>query len=323
MRADLAEQTAILRAQRAHLRLDLIGRERARVGDKMHVFDIQFIANQCGERGIQLRTLYIQRAQRLTNLDVRGIAAGAAQLNDVHNLFHRSFELGIDSALVAAREVAQMHGILRAGEIADDQILIHRFRHERNVRRAELRKRDQHSVQRVIRRLLVARPFASPEALLAQADVPVRQLVHEILNRAGGFGDLQLRQTFVDEFHQRIQLRKRPFVHQRVVAFLGAINLRLVIIDRRVHGEERVGIPERAHEFALHFADEIAGEARRQPRGARRIEVPANRVRALLVQHVPRIDDVAEMLAHLRAFRVLNMAHDEAVLERRAVEDQR
>ena len=64
-------------------------------------------------------------------------------------------------------------------------------------------------------------------------------------------------------------------------------------------------------------------ETVRQPRCGVGIEIPADRVCAKLVQCVERIDGIAFGLAHLLSVFILHMSHDDDVLVRRLIEDQR
>ncbi len=114
---------------------------------------------------------------------------------------------------------------------------------------------------------------------------------------------------------------------------LGAhLELRLVVhrlrIDLgrgqvRVGDPERVGVPERQQELAHRLADGVDVEAVARPRLLRGEVVPAERVRAVAVDHLPGIDDVAAALRHLLALGVEDQAQADAVAEARGVEQQR
>ena len=98
---------------------------------------------------------------------------------------------------------------------------------------------------------------------------------------------------------------------------------RVVFVYLRVQHEERIGVPKRAQELALALADVLRAETRRQPRHRRTVKIPPDRVRALLVEHRPRIDDVALVLGHLDAVLVVDVTQNYAILERRPVKQQR
>ena len=201
------------------------------------------------------------------------------------------------------------------------QVLIHGFGHERRKRREQAAQRLEHGIERFERGQLAALHALAPEALARAAHIPVGELIHKGGDGARGFGDVVSRQALVHGLHQGIQPGEQPFVHAG--EFRGLFLLRVVAIDGGVQAEEGVDVPQRAHEFALRFADHIAREAAGQPRRAHGIEVPAHGVRALLIQHIPRVHHVALVLAHLLAVLILHVAQHQAVFKRRAVEDQR
>ena len=140
--------------------------------------------------------------------------------------------------------------------------------------------------------------------------------------RPGGFGDLVILHALVHVLHQAVQPGKHPFVHQRQVLFPGLLGGGLIVVDGGVQGEEGIRVPQGAHELALHVAYQLAGEPGGQPGSGGGVEIPAHRVRALLVQHVPGIDHVADVLAHLPALGVLHVPQHDAVFKGRPVEQQ-
>ena len=98
--------------------------------------------------------------------------------------------------------------------------------------------------------------------------------------------------------------------------------LGIEVIDIGVQHEERIGVLQGGHELALAFVDGLVAEAAGQPGSAGRVEIPADRVRALLVQHRPRIHHIAQMLGHLAALRILHVTHHDTVFKGRAVKQQ-
>ena len=97
---------------------------------------------------------------------------------------------------------------------------------------------------------------------------------------------------------------------------------RLDAVDVRVHHVEAVRVPQLQQELAQRLADRVDAELVAVPRRVRE-EVPAERVRAVAVDDVPRHDDVAERLRHLLALGVGDVAEAEHGLVRRLVEQQR
>ncbi len=122
-------------------------------------------------------------------------------------------------------------------------------------------------------------------------------------------------------FDQGIQARKHPFIHN--ILWFQLIFGGIEPVNIRIEDIERVGIPQRTHKFALHFADRIVIKTRGQPRRARRIEIPPHRVRALLVKNAPRIDDISFMLAHFLSVLILHMPKHDAVFKGRFIKNQR
>ena len=96
--------------------------------------------------------------------------------------------------------------------------------------------------------------------------------------------------------------------------------LRVELVDLRIEDEERVGVPQRAHVLAGRLVDGLGVEAVGHPRRGVVVEEPAHGVRALRVEHAPRIDGVADVLAHLLAVLILHVTHHNAVLERIGIE---
>ena len=89
-----------------------------------------------------------------------------------------------------------------------------------------------------------------------------------------------------------------------------------------IEHEESVDVPERTHKLALTLDNRLAVEAVGQPRGGVRVEIPANRVRAVGVERVERVNGVALGLRHLLTVLILNVAEDENILIGSSVEQQ-
>ena len=94
-------------------------------------------------------------------------------------------------------------------------------------------------------------------------------------------------------------------------------------VDFCVQNEERIGVPKRTHKLALGFAHCVCVESRRKPRCARGVEIPSRSFCALLVEHRPRIDDVALMFGHFDAVFVVDVTENYTVFERSATEKHR
>src|SRR6185437_7856715 len=100
-----------------------------------------------------------------------------------------------------------------------------------------------------------------------------------------------------------------------------AVELRLLaLVLRRVHREERVRVPQLAQEQTDALADRLDAEAVAVPRLLGDEQVPAERIGAEAVEHVPGRHDVALGLRHLLAVAVEDEAEADDVLVRRAAE---
>ena len=76
----------------------------------------------------------------------------------------------------------------------------------------------------------------------------------------------------------------------------------------RVGDEERVDVPQRQQELPHDLVEDLVADAARGPRRAVREHEPAQRVGALAVERLPRVEDVAERLRHLAAVGVDEVA---------------
>ena len=322
MLADAAQELAVFGAEGAHLGLEVVGGEGARVVGKDDLFDVELVFGQSAERLVKGRALDVEGAQRLAHLEVCGGAAGAAQADDAEQRAHLGVEAFVDQAFIRGGEVAQMHAFGRGEVHVAHQVLVHLLGHEGHEGRDHLRKRDQHRVEGDKRGLLGVVHALAPEALAAAAHVPVAQIVHEIGDGAGRFGDAVVAQVVVHALDQLVQAGEHPLVHQGQLHVFDGMVLGVEVVDVGVEHEEGVGVLQRAHELALALGHGLGAEAAGQPRCARGIEIPAHGVGALLVQHAPGIDHVALVLGHLLAVLVLHVAQHDAVFKRRAVKHQ-
>ena len=90
-----------------------------------------------------------------------------------------------------------------------------------------------------------------------------------------------------------------------------------------IEDKEGIGVPQRAHEFALTLLHGLAVEAVREPGGGVGVEIPADGVGAVGLQRLKRIDGVALGFGHFLPVFVLHMAEDDDIFKRRLVEQQR
>ena len=149
----------------------------------------------------------------------------------------------------------------------------------------------------------------SVQSGLAQFDIPVAVgIPDEIIDLAGGNAQLEMIHVLADFSGQSIELGKDPAVFQ--FQFLRE----LVFVDGEVHHDETAGIPDLVAEVPHGFAflriethvvsGRVAGD-----------QVVAQRIGAVLIGHVQRIDAVAQRLGHLSALGITHQAVDEHGLE--------
>ena len=176
------------------------------------------------------------------------------------------------------------------------------LREERRERGEQLRDRDQAGVQGVERSACVVTALVAgrvPEAAASPPDVPIGQVVDErgdASARAGGVVRLEAVASDADRIGE---LRQCPAIERWPVGD-GRRGLRGIEALRvGVRHEERIHVPEREHELAHDLVQHVVADPARFPRRAARDHEPAQRVGALTIQHVPRVERVAERLRHL------------------------
>lgn len=206
---------------------------------------------------------------------------------------------------------------------AANEVAVDILRHERNHRSGKLRDSDKCCVKGHICVSLIAAHSLRPEALAAAADIPVAHLVDEVLQRTRRLGDAVIRKVVVNGRDKRIESREQPSVHGGQLLRLAKLMLRSVeLVYIGIEHEESVDVPERTHKLALTLDNRLAVEAVGQPRGGVRVEIPANRVRAVGVERVERVNGVALGLRHLLTVLILNVSEDKNILIGSSVEQQ-
>ena len=225
--------------------------------------------------------------------------------------------------LMDSRKIAKMHGLRRRLVDAAHEVLVDGLRHERDHRRSGLDRRHERRVERHVGIDLVLFHALRPETAAAAAHVPVGELIDKLLQRLGGLGHMVAREIFIHVLDHRIEAREAPFIHDGQLVVVQRIFRRVEVVDVCIEHEERIGVPERAHELALTFLHRVVVEAVRQPGRTVLIEIPADGIGAVLAQGIHRVDGVALRLRHLLAVFILHVTHDDDILVRRLVEQQR
>ena len=246
----------------------------------------------------------------LAVLDVRRIAGRTSQNDDVKDLLHGCFQILVDHFLMDRREIAQMDALRRIFVNAAHQIPVDILGHEGDHGRRRFCNGHKGCVQSHVGIDLVLLHALCPEALPAPSHIPVAHLVHEILKGPCRLGNPVILQIAVHFSHHRVQFGQKPLVHDGEGRIVQHILGRVKLVNVRVQHEERVGIPQGAHEFALSFLHGLSVEPVGQPGRAVDVEIPADRVRAVDLQRVKGVHRISLGFAHLLSVLILHMAED-------------
>ena len=265
MLLDFAQKFSVFRTDRFKLRLDFVRYEVLFARRVKHFFHVKFVGNKGFQFVVEFNAGHVQFLQGLAVFDVRLISCGASQNDNADNFFHAVFERGVDETFVRHGERGQMHAFGRVFVKRPDKILINAFRHKRGVRRDKFRQFGKDGVKRHIRGDFVVGHFASPVSFATATNVPVGKFVHEVLNFPCAFENLIFVQAVVHVFDKAVEPRKHPSVHDRQFAIFKVVFRRIELVDIGVKYKERIGVPERAHEFTLRLADGFGIEPRRKP----------------------------------------------------------
>ena len=309
---------------RGKIRFDGNAREFAHVIPELKALHIQLVQDdRLIVRGHLIGRLDVHPADRLTVLDTAAVPDRTPEDHDVEDMLHPLLEITVDPALIRHRIIAEMDALLRVLLDSADQVLVDLLRHERDHRRGEKNRRLQAGVKRLIGVDLVLLHAVSPEAAAAAADIPVGKIIHKILQRLAGFGRPVGRHVFVNGPDRRVEPGEDPAVHHAQRRVVRLVLRRVELINVRVQHVERIGVPQRAEELSLSLLHGLAVEPARKPGGRAGEEIPSDRVRSIFAERVHRVDGISLRLRHLLSVLVLNKAHDDAVLERRLIKEQR
>ena len=200
-----------------------------------------------------------------------------------------------------------------------DKVLVQLVGEERHGGRDQLGDRHQRGVQRGVGSLLVGTGVVLPEAAAGAAHVPGGESLHEFFNGTGGVGDIIFFVGFGHIADEDVQLGEQPAVQ---IIRGGSDGQALWLVEVGIGHEERIHIPKRQRETADHVANQIGREAALLPGRRGGVEIPAQRIGAVQVDDIPRLDDVAQRLGHLASLRILNVTEADDVLERDLIVEQ-
>ena len=164
--------------------------------------------------------------------------------------------------------------------------------------------------------------IAVPEARARTAHVPVGEIVDEPLDLPAGDGRVEIVEPLADDRCRLLQARQRPAVEVGQLDGLDTARRR-DLVGVRVQHVEAVRVPELQQELANGLLDRRHRHPPAVPGLLGGEQVPAHRVGAVGVQHLPRLDRVAPALGHLQALLVEDQPEAEDVAIRGATEQQR
>ena len=164
----------------------------------------------------------------------------------------------------------------------------------------QLGYRLQTGVECLIGRELVSSHAAAPEAFAVQTDIPVgKVVVHEILYQSAGLRGLVVVVAGIYLLHQRVQYRQNPavnlrtFVHRHVGFSIGKS------VHIGIESEEGVGVVQRSEELAAHLLHTVHVKLQVVPRRRVGNHIPAQGVRAILLDGREGVYRIAQALRHL------------------------
>ncbi len=94
------------------------------------------------------------------------------------------------------------------------------------------------------------------------------------------------------------------------------------MIQVGVGDKERIDIPERQGKVSHHLADQVNREAPLLPGRRGGVQVPAEGIGAVGIEHIPGIDDVAARFGHFLPFAIQHQPQANHILEGHAVMQQ-
>ena len=216
-----------------------------------------------------------------------------------------------------------MHARRGRGVVHGHEIAPHLIRDERAEGRDQQRDRGEALVQRGEGGGAVVDIVRPPEATARGAHVPIGQVIHEVLERAARRRGVIRGETLGDALRGGVEARERPAIHGRAVLRCGRGVVRgPAIREGGIGDEERVGVPEGEEEPAAGLIHHVQAEAERLPRALGGEQVPAEGIRARMVDDGPGLHDVALRLAHLLAIAIEDQPEAHHVAVRRLVEQQ-
>ena len=117
-----------------------------------------------------------------------------------------------------------------------------------------------------------------------------------------------------------MQFRPQPLVQGTVFNFLAEIRFPLVQIG--IGDKERVSIPQGQDEIAHDLTHQIRGKPSFLSWRCGGIEIPTHGIRPMLIDHLPRVNDIAFGFGHLLTVSIQNQPETDHILKTDLFEKQ-
>ena len=237
-------------------------------------------------------------------------------------MFHIIFQFFVDPLFICSREITQVYAFRGIFINTSYKVLVNILCHERNHRGSHFGNGHQCGIQCHICIDFILFHSFCPETLAASSYIPVTHVIHELLKRSCSFRNPVICQIIIYRLNYRIQLGQQPFVHNGQFIIFQFIFGCVKFINICIQHEERISVPQRAHEFPLTFLYCFSMETVRQPWGTVNIEIPADRICSVRLQSFKRIYRISLGFTHLLAIFILHMAQNNNILIRSLIKQQ-
>src|SRR5258708_11349137 len=242
-------QWAIFGAEHLHLRLQCVCQHIAVITHEVQLLDIQLFKYLPGETKqglffISIRNTHKHCAEWLTYFDLRLFAGSTTKTNRAHHKMRLVGQLFVEQFLIHLWPIAQVNAERCMLVDAAHQVLIQLFRRERHEGSEQLDECGQALVQREVCRHLLVVQGSFPEAFAAAAQVPVREVLQELLRDCCWLRRVVLVQAVRDLTDGLLQFRENPAVKFAALRYRQLVVLRVKGIDIGIRHEEPIHVPE-------------------------------------------------------------------------------
>ncbi len=304
-----------LGSERSEVGHHRVGEQSLEIRDRLHELHVERardLVRDLGRESLAVGEQHERAPEGLAHLGLGVAAGGETERDDRSRASHVGFENRIDGGAVGNGPVGEVDGLGGPRQVA-----VQHVGDERRIGGEQPCDRRERLVQGGVRDRVVR----VPEARAGAPDVPVREIVDELLDRLRAAQRVELVEGGGHRVDGCVDARADPPVED--MGGGGRCVGRRPAVEVRVRDEERVGVPQGEEEPAGGLVDRVEGHAARGPRRARREEVPPQGVGAAGVEHRPWIDDVAFRLRHLLAVLVEDQCVADDIAVRRTAEHER